>query len=86
MLIYSGDQDLLFNFRATEQTIWSLGLTTSYKFRFWLYANQIVGSIKEWNDKLTVVTFNGAGHFVSESQPGAAQEMIKDFFIDIPIN
>ena len=59
MLIYSGDQDFLFNFLATEWSVGSMGLRASVESRPWQYNDQIVGYIKGWNDdKLSVVTFN----------------------------
>ncbi|XP_062500870.1 lysosomal protective protein-like [Corticium candelabrum] len=85
ILIYSGLDDMLYNYLASEWAIESLNLMPSVSSRMWLCDNQVGGFIKEWESVMSVLTVKGAGHFSPRSQPGCMLQVIKSFLQGRPI-
>lgn len=85
LLVYSGDQDTVLNFIATENILLSLNLRVSEKWKAWNYESpvgngpQVAGWTVKFANRLRFSTIKGAGHMVPQFQPAPALQLLKNF-------
>ncbi|XP_050883539.1 serine carboxypeptidase-like 45 [Lathyrus oleraceus] len=89
VLAYSGDQDAVIPFIATESLIYGLardlGLNITRHHEAWFQGGQVAGWTQVYGNILTFATVRGAGHSTPLSQPERSLEMLKAFLKGKPL-
>lgn len=88
LLVYSGDQDTVLNFIATENILLSLNLKVTETWRAWNYQSpigngpQVGGWTVKFANRLRFATIKGAGHMVPQFQPAPSLQLLLNFFAE----